>query len=108
MDTSNIPGCTYCSPQVASVGLTEAKAKELGHKVKVGKFPFIGNGKAIAMGESEGKALATQTSKATEEISAQVGAIQSATKLSVDSIHGITSTIGRVSEIASAIAAAAG
>ena len=54
MDITNIPGCTYCSPQVASVGLTEAKAKELGHKVKVGKFPFIGNGKAIAMGESEG------------------------------------------------------
>jgi dihydrolipoamide dehydrogenase len=54
MDSTNIPGCTYCSPQVASVGLTEAKAKELGHKVKVGKFPFIGNGKAIAMGESEG------------------------------------------------------
>jgi dihydrolipoamide dehydrogenase len=54
MDTRNIPGCTYCHPQVASVGLTEAKAKEAGHKVKVGKFPFIGNGKAIALGETEG------------------------------------------------------
>jgi dihydrolipoamide dehydrogenase len=54
MDVLNIPGCTYCRPQVASVGLTEAKAKELGHEVKVGKFPFIGNGKAIAMGEPEG------------------------------------------------------
>jgi len=54
MDVRNIPGCTYCRPQVASVGLTEAKAKELGHEVKVGRFPFIGNGKAIAMGESEG------------------------------------------------------
>ena len=50
----NIPGCTYCRPQVASVGLTEAKAKEAGHSVKVGHFPFIGNGKAIAMGEPEG------------------------------------------------------
>jgi dihydrolipoamide dehydrogenase len=54
MDTRNIPGCTYCRPQVASVGLTEAKAKELGHEVKVGHFPFIGNGKAIAMGEPDG------------------------------------------------------
>jgi dihydrolipoamide dehydrogenase len=54
MDTKNIPGCTYCHPQVASVGLTEAKAKEAGHEVKVGKFPFIGNGKAIALGETEG------------------------------------------------------
>jgi dihydrolipoamide dehydrogenase len=53
-ETWNIPGCTYSRPQVASVGLTEAKAKELGRKVKVGKFPFIGNGKAIALGEAEG------------------------------------------------------
>ena len=54
MDILNIPGCTYCRPQVASVGLTEARAKELGHEVRVGRFPFIGNGKAIAMGEPEG------------------------------------------------------
>ncbi|MFL6854268.1 MAG: FAD-dependent oxidoreductase, partial [Sphingomicrobium sp.] len=54
MDVLNIPGCTYCHPQVASVGLTEARAKEAGHEVKVGKFPFIGNGKAIALGETEG------------------------------------------------------
>nr|WP_294850653.1 dihydrolipoyl dehydrogenase [uncultured Sphingomonas sp.] len=54
MDKSNIPGCTYCHPQIASVGLTEAKAKEAGHEVKVGNFPFIGNGKAIALGEPEG------------------------------------------------------
>lgn len=54
MDPNNIPGCTYSHPQVASVGLTEAKAKEAGYKVKVGKFPFIGNGKAIALGEAEG------------------------------------------------------
>lgn len=54
MDPKNIPGCTYCHPQVASVGLTEAKAKEAGYEVKVGNFPFIGNGKAIALGEAEG------------------------------------------------------
>jgi dihydrolipoamide dehydrogenase len=50
----NIAGCTYCQPQVASVGLTEAKAKEKGYEVRVGRFPFIGNGKAIALGEPEG------------------------------------------------------
>ena len=54
MDKNQIPGCTYCHPQVASVGLTEAKAKEAGHEIKVGRFPFIGNGKAIALGEPEG------------------------------------------------------
>jgi dihydrolipoamide dehydrogenase len=54
LETGNIPGCTYSRPQVASVGLTEAKAKEAGYEVKVGKFPFIGNGKAIALGEAEG------------------------------------------------------
>jgi len=53
-ETWNIPGCTYSRPQVASVGLTEARAKEAGRKVRVGKFPFIGNGKAIALGEAEG------------------------------------------------------
>ena len=51
---NSIAGCTYCHPQVASVGLTEARAKEAGYKVKVGRFPFIGNGKAIALGEPEG------------------------------------------------------
>ncbi|MFT6931915.1 MAG: dihydrolipoamide dehydrogenase [Paracoccaceae bacterium] len=50
----SIAGCTYCHPQVASVGMTEAKAKEAGYKIKVGRFPFIGNGKAIALGEAEG------------------------------------------------------
>jgi dihydrolipoamide dehydrogenase len=54
MKKENIPGCTYCHPQVASVGLTEAKAKEAGYKVKVGRFPFMANGKAIALGEPEG------------------------------------------------------
>ena len=50
----SIAGCTYCQPQIASVGMTEAKAIEAGHEIKVGRFPFIGNGKAIALGESEG------------------------------------------------------
>ena len=54
MKKTEIPGCTYCQPQVASVGLTEAKAKEAGHAVKVGRFNFKGNGKAIALGEPEG------------------------------------------------------
>jgi dihydrolipoamide dehydrogenase len=49
-----IPGCTYCMPQVASVGLTERVAKEQGREVKIGRFPFLGNGKAIALGEPEG------------------------------------------------------
>jgi len=54
MDKLKIPGCTYCNPQIASVGLTEAKAKEGRREVKVGRFPFIGNGKAIALGEPDG------------------------------------------------------
>ncbi len=54
LDRNAIPGCTYCHPQIASVGLTEAKAREAGHDIKVGNFPFIGNGKAIALGEAEG------------------------------------------------------
>jgi dihydrolipoamide dehydrogenase len=54
MDKNMIPGCTYCAPQVASVGLTEAKAKEGGREIRVGRFPFVGNGKAIALGEDQG------------------------------------------------------
>lgn len=54
LDVSKIPGCTYCWPQVASVGMTEAKAKAAGREVKVGRFPYIGNGKAIALGETDG------------------------------------------------------
>ncbi|MGD9664722.1 MAG: FAD-dependent oxidoreductase, partial [Novosphingobium sp.] len=54
LDRANIPGCTYCHPQIASVGMTEVRAKEAGYQVKVGMFPFIGNGKAIALGEAEG------------------------------------------------------
>lgn len=54
IDPTKIPGCTYCRPQIASVGYTEAKARAAGYEVRVGRFPFIGNGKAIAMGEPEG------------------------------------------------------
>ena len=54
MDVTNMPGCTFCAPQVASVGLSEATAKAAGHDVKVGRFPFLANGKAIALGEPEG------------------------------------------------------
>jgi dihydrolipoamide dehydrogenase len=54
LEVKNIPGCTYCQPQVASIGMTEKQAKEKGREVKVGRFPFIGNGKAIALGEPEG------------------------------------------------------
>jgi dihydrolipoamide dehydrogenase len=54
LNTKNVPGCTYCSPQVASIGLTEKAAQDAGHEVKVGRFPYQGNGKAIALGEPEG------------------------------------------------------
>lgn len=54
LNTKNVPACTYCWPQVASVGLTEDAAKQAGHEVKVGRFPYIANGKAIALGETEG------------------------------------------------------
>jgi dihydrolipoamide dehydrogenase len=54
LDVSKVPGCTYCWPQVASVGMTETKAKSNGRKIKVGRFPFLGNGKAIALGDAEG------------------------------------------------------
>jgi dihydrolipoamide dehydrogenase len=54
MNKDQIPGCTYCHPQVASVGLTEARAKAAGHELKIGRFPFVGNGKAIALGEDQG------------------------------------------------------
>ena len=54
IEYNNIPGCTYCQPQVASVGYTEQKAKELGYEIKVGKFPFMASGKAFAVGERDG------------------------------------------------------
>ena len=56
MDKNMVPGCTYCHPQIASVGLTEAKAKAAGHEVKVGRFPFVANGKAVALGDDQGMA----------------------------------------------------
>src|ERR1700677_4120998 len=73
IDWTNIPGCTYCRPQVASVGLTEARAKAEGHEVKVGKFPFIGNGKAIAMGEPEGMVKTVFDAKTGEWLGAHLG-----------------------------------
>jgi dihydrolipoamide dehydrogenase len=54
LDVSKVPGCTYCRPQIASVGYSEQRARELGHEVRVGRFPFLANGKALALGESEG------------------------------------------------------
>lgn len=54
LDYGNVPGCTYCSPEIASVGLTEAKAREAGHEIKVGKFPLSASGKASAAGHTEG------------------------------------------------------
>ena len=54
LDRDRIPGCTYCLPQIASVGLTEAKARAAGHELRIGRFPFVGNGKAIALGEDQG------------------------------------------------------
>ena len=92
MDKNNIPGCTYCHPQVASVGLTEAKAKEAGYEVKAGTFPFIGNGKAIALGEAEGFVKTVFDAKTGELLGAHmVGA--EVTEL----IHGYT--VGKTAEL---------
>ena len=92
MDKRNIPGCTYCHPQVASVGLTEAKAKETGYTVKTGTFPFIGNGKAIALGEAEGFIKTVFDAKTGELLGAHmIGA--EVTEL----IHGYT--IGKQAEL---------
>jgi dihydrolipoamide dehydrogenase len=63
LDNGKIPGCTYCNPQIASVGITEAKAKEQGLDVRVGRFPFVGNGKAIALGEDQGSSRRSSTGK---------------------------------------------
>jgi len=72
LETNRIPGCTYCQPQVASVGLTEAKAKAAGYEVKVGRFPFIGNGKAIALGEPEGMVKTVFDAKTGEMLGAHM------------------------------------
>ena len=91
-DPKNIPGCTYCRPQVASVGFTEAAAKEAGYEVKVGKFPFIGNGKAIALGEAEGFIKTVFDAKTGELLGAHmIGA--EVTEL----IHGYT--LGKTAEL---------
>ncbi len=72
LDTRRIPGCTYCHPQVASVGLTEAAAKEMGYDVRIGRFPFLGNGKAIALGEPEGLVKTVFDSKTGELLGAHM------------------------------------
>ena len=72
LDTTRIPGCTYCHPQIASVGLTEAAAKEKGYEVKVGRFPFVGNGKASAIGEREGMAKVVFDAKTGELLGAHL------------------------------------
>ena len=72
LDVTKIPGCTYCTPQVASVGLTEAAAKAQGYEVKVGRFPFIGNGKAIALGETDGMAKTVFDAKTGELLGAHM------------------------------------
>ncbi len=72
MDVANIPGCTYCMPQVASVGLTEQAAKDKGREVKIGRFPYIGNGKAIALGEAEGLVKTVFDSKTGELLGAHM------------------------------------
>jgi dihydrolipoamide dehydrogenase len=72
LDIRNIPACTYCRPQVASVGLTERGAREAGYEVKVGHFPFIGNGKAIALGEPEGLVKTIFDSKTGELLGAHM------------------------------------
>jgi dihydrolipoamide dehydrogenase len=72
LDVRNVPACTYCRPQVASVGLTEKAAREAGYDVKVGHFPFIGNGKAIALGEPEGMVKTVFDSKTGELLGAHM------------------------------------
>jgi dihydrolipoamide dehydrogenase len=72
LDIRNIPACTYCRPQVASVGLTEKAAREAGYEVKIGHFPFIGNGKAIAYGEPEGMVKTIFDSKTGELLGAHM------------------------------------
>src|SRR4030095_1470869 len=72
MKTENIPGCTYCQPQVASIGMTEKAAKAKGLQVRVGKFPFIGNGKAIALGEPEGMVKTVFDAKPAELLGAHM------------------------------------
>ena len=72
LNIGNIPGCTYSRPQIASVGMTETRAKEAGHEVRVGRFPFIGNGKAIAMGEPEGMVKVVFDAKSGEMLGAHM------------------------------------
>ena len=74
LDTRNIPACTYCRPQIASVGLTEKAARDAGYEVKIGHFPFIGNGKAIALGEARGWSRPCSTARPANCWARMVGA----------------------------------
>ena len=72
MNVLNIPGCTYSNPQIASIGISETKAKEMGISIKIGRFPYKGNGKAIAMGETEGLIKTIYDSKTGELLGAHM------------------------------------
>lgn len=72
IDYSNIPNCTYCHPEVASVGLTEAQAREAGHDIEVGKFPFVGNGRAVASGDADGFVKVIRDKKYSEILGAHI------------------------------------
>ena len=72
INVNNIPGCTYCRPQIASVGMTEESAMEAGYQLKIGRFPFMANGKAIALGESEGLVKTVFDSKTGELLGAHM------------------------------------
>jgi dihydrolipoamide dehydrogenase len=85
LDISKVPGCTYCWPQIASVGMTEAKAKADGRKIKVGRFPYLGNGKAIALGDAEGLVKTVFDADTGELLGAHMIGVE-ATEL----IHGYT------------------
>jgi dihydrolipoamide dehydrogenase len=76
LDKTMIPACTYCNPQIASVGLTEAKAKELRIEVRIGRFPLIGNGKAIALGETEGLVKAIFDAKTGKLLGAHMAGVE--------------------------------
>ena len=72
VDYGNIPNCTYCHPEVASVGLTEAQAREAGHDIEVGRFPWVGNGRALAAGDSEGFVKVIRDTRYSEILGAHI------------------------------------
>jgi len=93
IDYSNIPGCTYCQPQVASIGLTEEKARESGYEIKIGKFPFMASGKAFAIGERDGFVKLIFDAKYGELLGAHIigsEATEMIAELAVAKSHGAT------------------